>query len=229
MGFIRKLRQKIEDLHLEQESKLDAIQFLEKYPELNNNGPLIMKAFDELRDVYSYYKQTVSPGNSAISLQVAAFLIAAVQNKNAKRILDLGSGFSSFVFRRNPRCEVTSVDSNKKWLERTRSFLRKQRVDDTRLLTWDEFEVIADIGYFDIVFVDIRPISRRVEQFERLLSLCSPGGVLIYDDYHKEHLRKPLKKKLNKSPVIYFNLMDLTLDEVGRYDAWIERTGSSDL
>ncbi len=222
MGFIAKLQSMGDDFNARRAGKADASRFLGKYPELARKGLLVNRAMDELREVYAYYKRDVSPGNSAISLTVAAFISAAARLKDARCILDLGSGFSSFAFRRDSQREVTSVDSDPYWLERTGEFLCEQGVDDARLLTWEAFDAIPDPGRFDLIFVDIRPIARRVKQFERFLSICSPEGVLIYDDYQKKHLRKPMRAKLGKLSVECYNLMELTIDETGRYDAWIE-------
>ena len=97
-------------------------------------------------------------------------------------------------------------------------------MDYNHLYTWEHFKDLAK-PVFDIVFVDIRPVNRRVDNFDSFFSYLSENGVLIYDDYHKPHLRKPLQKKIRKikGMINAFNLYELTLDSYGRFALWIEK------
>src|SRR5262245_35480678 len=72
---------------------------------------------------YEYYIKEVSTSKMAVSLNTAIILYMFCEALVPKQIIDLGSGFSSFVLRsyasQSGNCMVYSVDDNQDWLDRT--------------------------------------------------------------------------------------------------------------
>ena len=125
-------------------------------------------------------------------------------------LADLGTGVSSAFFRlwlhRDQIAPgvVWSVDTDLVWLGRTcaetTAILETHHgiADAEELLgwwhTWDGFEDLIGTRIapesFQVVFLDTAPAYRR----PRLLGVCNeilvPGGLLVVDDWHKEHNRE---------------------------------------
>lgn len=86
---------------------------------------------DNRRDLgaaYIDYVFTVSNAVHAISLPLAAFVGSMCDVGSPKAVIDLGSGFSSYVLRRYAakqpaHVHVTTADDDPSWLEKTRAFL----------------------------------------------------------------------------------------------------------
>lgn len=208
--------------------KKDIEYFREKYSDIHDKLLNGMDMDNTIEESYAYYKKNISPGGSAVSLKLARLLYLAAQAKEARNILDLGSGFSSYVFRlyrsENPGPgEVWSVDSDPGWLGKTGEYLASCGLADDNLFTWEQYAQKDEKPIFDVILVDIRPVARRVEYFEHFLTHLSPHGVLIYDDYHKLHLSRPLDSKIKGLNLIAYNLREITLDDLGRFCLWIEK------
>jgi predicted O-methyltransferase YrrM len=207
---------------------IDKIRFKKKHPEFADINFHMVNSQELLDHPYRDYKKNISPGNSAISLNVGAFLKSVSEIKQPKNILDLGSGFSSYVFRRYKaeslnEAHVYSVDSDKLWLEKTRDYLTGNNLNNQNMYHWEEFKKIKK-PLFDLIFVDIRPIERRLKYFNSFVSYLSKSGAIIYDDCHKPHLLRPLYDKVKQSavPLRHYNIKKYTIDEIGRFDFWIE-------
>lgn len=72
-------------------------------------------------------------------------------------------------------------------------------------------------GEFDLIFVDMRPVSARVEWAERLQKSLTKKGLMLVDDVHKVHLIIPLLKIYKKRMNELLNLEKITKDDFGRY------------
>jgi predicted O-methyltransferase YrrM len=206
-------------------SAKDALNFLiRKFPELQDLENLMKGSAQNLKEQHSYYITNISIGNSAASLEVSSFLDAFIRVKGSKRIVDLGSGFSSYVLRKymseSVDVEVWSVDSDKNWLNKTHDFLLKKNLNAEHLCTWDEF-VTSINGKFDLIFLDVRPVKRRVDNLKLLYDSLSKDGVLVIDDVHKDHLRLPMLRYFNHNPGELVNLKKITIDNLGRYSALV--------
>ena len=119
-----------------------------------------------LLPAYRAYTATISPDPIAISLELAVFLYVICEATNPSTLLDLGSGFSSYVFRSYAKSKdkfsapVTySVDDSTEWLDETRRFLQHHDCDCHNLWTWDEF-VKHDRPSFDLVLQDMGDSGR---------------------------------------------------------------------
>lgn len=130
----------------------------------------------ELEKTYKNYMKTLST-TYCISLLASTFLLELIHELKPKRILDLGSGWSSYLLRLGD-AEVWSADHDREWLEKTRTFLKKHDLDDERLI------MIEDIDWsqkYDLILVDHGPTTRgRASLFDKIKRCCT--GIVVLDD-----------------------------------------------
>lgn len=188
-------------------------------PGIEKNSLLLKPYFDD-------YIARVSVANMAASLELAATLLSLLEAGKYKKLLDVGSGFSSFVLRlyarSNAGVEVFSVDDNAQWLEKTRDYLRKVDVADTNLYTLEQF-LSRGLSGFDCILHDLNFVEVRINYVSTLLSKLAPNGILILDDMHKPDYRIEVLKTLGPEPVHIYDLRKHTLDSFGRYSMIVTR------
>jgi predicted O-methyltransferase YrrM len=162
------------------------------------------------------YTRTVSPDPIAISLELAVFAAVVCEATRPRAILDLGSGFSSYVFRSYakstktpPAPVVYSVDTSTEWLAETRRFLEDRGLDGHNLLAWDDF-LGADKPRFDLVLVDMADLGTRVRMMDLVLESCAPGGMIVVDDMHVPGYRRSILAELEKRRLEHFSLRSFT-------------------
>jgi len=177
----------------------------------------------ELSPVYRAYVSTVSTPRMAISLELATFLLALCKMTRPRRLLDLGSGFSSFVFRLyqascQDAVEVWSVDRSQRWLEQTRLFLSAQGLQTASMETWEAFSTRSAAPY-DIVFYDLG--KRRHEFLPVALSFRSRSGLFVLDDFQILRYRKAVRRSLRGKPYALFSLSSYTRDRYLRFSALV--------
>lgn len=162
-----------------------------------------------------------------------------------KKLIDFGSGFSSYIFRLykskfNPSSVVFSVDDNKEWLSVTRDFLKKYECDSENLFLFSNFIKKVD-SKFDLILNDfssrwpVRQISMKL-----CYNLISENGVLLLDDFNKSvkfiqsHQARDLFSKaflkyirynhfLNSTSLKFLSLREFSLDTDSGYQALIFR------
>ncbi len=175
---------------------------------------------EQLRPVYEGYVRDVSSANMAASLELGALLLALCRINRWHRLLDLGSGFSSYVFRlyakENPGVVVYSVDDDPVWLKRTASFLSEHQLSTERLLWLDDF-LRESTQPFDCILHDLNFVEVRIHHVEDVLSRLATDGMAIFDDVHKTDYRIELLRKLAPLPGKTFSLRPVTADSFGRY------------
>jgi hypothetical protein len=105
-------------------AEADVAPLQQRFPSLGRyaeQAPAIAKRFE---NDYLDYLTRVGHPNHAASLELIATLWLLAEDSGARRIIDLGSGFTSFILRtyaaEHPGVEVWSVDDSAEWLERTR-------------------------------------------------------------------------------------------------------------
>lgn len=177
---------------------------------------------DELRDAYEDYVANTSDAGAAVSFQLATLLVYICQTQNPRRLLDLGSGFSSFILRRyaatqNGAVSVTSIDDSGAWLEKTKAFLSARNVSTDRVITWEALRQDAGAKDFDLVLNDFSNIDTRLTILQDVVPWVKPGGLLILDDMHMLRYRAPIEKALESLGLKSFSLRRFCLDEIGRY------------
>ena len=181
----------------------------------------VANARRDLVDAWARYTTLISSEEMAVSLELASVLDALCRLASPQSVLDLGSGFSSYVVRRFAResgAAVTSVDTSPEWLDRTGEFLAEEGLSTARLAVWSDF-VNENTDTFDLVLHDMGRKSQRSETFPQVLDLVEPGGHLLLDDMHKPHLQAYYRAALAARNVSSLSLRRLTLDRFGRYAA----------
>jgi predicted O-methyltransferase YrrM len=181
-----------------------------------------MQEFEKL--ISSYYKNYVATTSSeimAMSFELAAFTLALCEITKPKKILDLGSGFSSFCFRYwiknySPNSEVLSVDDAPEWLDKTREFLLGNHLQGDHLITWDEL-VKGDYGKFDLVFYDFGTFPVRKNSLSRVLDFASKPAMVILDDMHSAEYGLHVKQTLKERGLEFFSIRRYTKDKFSRY------------
>jgi len=174
----------------------------------------------ELKEKHDYYTEKISSPEMAVSLEASLFLASLSKIINPKKVLDLGSGFSSFVLRKYSKSEVYSFDDDDSWLEKTRDYLFDEGFEDNNLYSWKDFENNLK---FDLVFHDIGNMETRKKTLSIASESVKIGGVLVLDDVHKEDYYKYVIKSINASNFKCFNLYNLTNDSFGRFLLLLKR------
>ena len=159
----------------------------------------------------------------AASLEVCVLLLALARAQRPARVLDLGSGFSSFVTRSFAReaggaCRVTSVGDSAEWLGRTRVFLGKRGVPTDDMLTWEAFRGTAS-GPFELIFHDLGDMSVRAAALPHVLGRVAPGGIVVLDDMHKTGYPEQVRRTCGSAGFDIHPVPMLTTDPFGRFAA----------
>ncbi len=202
----------------------DARRFQRLFPQLI---PRLDRIQAQLIPAYKNYITKVSHPEMAISLELAAFLYALCETVKPKTVVDLGSGFSSYVFRiyakANKDVTVYSVDDNKKWLRKTATFLKNNRLSVNNLYFWPEFNLRQ--RQFDLVLHDLGDMNVRSVTIANAVSLVKPGGYLVLDDLHFAMYRPYVKQEVRQNGGYFIGLRQFTKDQYGRYAALFRKPG----
>lgn len=174
-----------------------------------------------LSPAYSRYVAAVSSEDMAISIETASLLFALCHRVRPSRILDLGSGFSSFAFRLYARmadhpCLVHTVDDDEAWLNKTRAFLSLEGLAPEGLFAWAQFENAGHREY-NVVLHDLGRMPRRAATVEFAVSCMAANGALVLDDMHKPHYAPSAEAACERAGLRVVPLPELTLDRFGRF------------
>jgi len=198
-------------------------------------------AVDRLDAVFAPYHADYCAGTGhpvhAASVELISFLIALARMGDARRIVDLGSGLTSFALRRlaldieqgggevlealggwNGEAPViTSVDDSPEWLEKTRAYLGDRGVTTDRLHVWDEF-IEGDVqGQFDLVLHDMGFMDVRARTLMQAVGLARSGGVVVLDDMHKADFREGALRELESAGLPTLSAKTFTRDDLTRF------------
>jgi predicted O-methyltransferase YrrM len=174
----------------------------------------------ELDPAYERYITHVSRSNWAASPQLAALLWHLCRVTRPKRILELGTGFTSYVFRRYAEeggdVAVVSADTSEEWLTKTRAFLGAMGCRDDGLVLLDDLGAEAADGTFELilndVLGDIRPWMTTVA-----LRYRSEDGLIVMDDADRDVDRRSLIRNARENGLSLYDLRPWTLDFYGRW------------
>jgi predicted O-methyltransferase YrrM len=181
------------------------------------------EARDTLSEPWQAYVQAISPDWMAASVEICALLLALARVRKPARILDLGSGLSSYAMRTyaqgtGRRCRVVSVDDDAQWLEKTRRSLQARGVPADNLDTWETFRA-EHHEPFDLVFHDLGDMAVRTAALPVALDLVADNGVIVLDDMHKEGYPEAARQACAAAGFDLYSLELLTTDRFGRYGA----------
>ena len=199
----------------------DASRFSKLFPEFAYSEQTLSHNMSKLQPAYSRYVSEVSTWGWAASLEASAFLYTFASIQQSKRIVDLGSGFSSYVLRLCSMNElngsvVYSVDYSSEWLDKTRSFLTDNDVPSDNMITWSDFRN-SDKGKFDLIFHDLggeRGI--RYDSLPFVLTLLDENGTIVLDDMHKPGYEATVKREFDKSKLALYSLRSYTKEKASR-------------
>lgn len=186
----------------------------------------VRSARNQLEPTWRAYVATVSTPVMAASLELSALVLAIARTRRPRRILDLGSGFTSCVLRTHAveagDATVVTIDDDASWLERSRAFLESNRLPTDEMWTWDEFSASAPQP-FQLVVHDLGNMSVRAATLPRVLELTAPDGLLVLDDIHPPNdpkvapYRATAPETCRRAGRRLLPVRLLTLDEHGRF------------
>jgi len=200
----------------------NAIWFAERFPQLKDFARSFEASKKLLLEPYAEYVSTVSSPLWALSHLSAAFCHALCCRLAPARILDLGSGFSSYVLRSYARtadnpCIVHSVDDSQDWLDKTREFLRGKDLPLSDLFLWRDYKAMAN-NRFDLIVHDLGgTLDVRVEVLSEALGYCVPSGMVVLDDLHKPDYEQLALRACNASGFRLVYMESETTDQFGRF------------
>jgi predicted O-methyltransferase YrrM len=174
-----------------------------------------------LESLYGEYVAGVSSPAWAISLETASVLHALCRIIRPAAILDLGSGFSSAVFRIYARdagtaCLIRSVDDDAEWLERSRRFLASHDLPTNDLMLWPALD--STQAQYDLILHDSgNDTAVRAARLTAVLPHLSSRGFAVLDDMHSVEYAAFAAAACSSAGLRSFSLRHLTLDEYGRY------------
>ncbi len=181
-----------------------------------------MPAIEQAHEVdHKDYCTRIGHPVHAASLELVGLTLGLCETQKPSRVVDLGSGFTSFALRRYalgvPGLEVHSVDDNAEWLEKTRAYLNEKSLSDTNLAHWPDFAAAGRAGQFDLVLHDMGFMDTRFRELEPVLDLAKPGGLVILDDMHKTEYREKALATVARRGHECWSLKALTRDSLTRY------------
>jgi predicted O-methyltransferase YrrM len=175
-----------------------------------------------LHPAYEAYVRDVSTAGMAASLETAALLSHLVEATGPRTLVDLGSGFSSWVLREAapPGATVLSFDTDAGWLERTAARPRSRDASTTGLHVWpDERDALPE--EVDLAFHDLAGGEIRNEVMVDVLDRIAPGGFAVIDDMHAPTHRWALERALaERQGLLATPLVGMTRDDQQRW-AWV--------
>jgi len=183
----------------------------------------------ELKAAYEDYITNVSQADMAASLEANTYIMTLCQVLQPKRVLELGSGFSSYALRlqrdrRMPEMAITSVDTERLWLDKSESFCKKHDLEGGEYLLWDE--LAARPSQFDFIFLDMADATMRKAVFRQLLTeYCARGGAILVDDLHWPKYRHFVLETMAEGDFCFINSKKYTLDSFGRFEGLFIRQG----
>lgn len=167
-----------------------------------------------LRPAWHDYVSHFSAPLISLSLNRATFLFFFSKLIQANQILDLGSGFSSYVFglhiQQHGTGAVISVDDSDFWLGETRRFLEKHKVAVSQLWSLDQYHK-SEHQTFDLGLLDLGNISMRQQLLPNLLNKVKRNQmILILDDFHIPVYRRFIIHLCKEMEVSLYSLRKVT-------------------
>lgn len=170
----------------------------------------------EMVSQYQEYIRDVSP--MAPSMKTLELLLNLCVP--GMRVLDLGTGFSSYVLRHYAAdldIHVVSVDDSSQWLYKTRDYCTDHGITPSGFHLW-QLAMNWPVERFDLVFMDLGKTKNRVNYYYDVLkNFCTEKTLLLCDDMHKPTLKQALEHELKAYDYINIGVIEQTKDEFGRY------------
>jgi hypothetical protein len=205
-------------------SSIDHNRIQKKYPDLQ-------KLYDTKKGKYEHkilpsYKEYISKVSSeimAISLELSVFCILMCDMIKPQKIVDFGSGYSSYIFRsltsiidKDYQPVIWSVDDSEEWINKTKTFLSSSNISSDNVISWDAF-IEENLGLFDFILYDLGGFEFRKKNLQYIINLCDKNGMIIFDDMHSAEYGRYLNKTLKKTNYTCFDIRYYSKDKFGRY------------
>jgi predicted O-methyltransferase YrrM len=167
---------------------------------------------------YEQYVTDVSNRTWAASLEISSLLLHLCEVLQPSSVLELGSGFTSYVLRRYKQeadhaVSVVSLDHSPEWLEKTSAFLESVGCEHEGLR---ELAPLRDSDGFDLVFNDLFG-EIRDEATKTVLPHLLPGGAILVDDTSRANHRRALVKAGSRAGLRFYDVRRWTNDVEGRW------------
>ena len=193
----------------------------QRFPQFMAYHEQINEIRNEILPYYEQYISSISNAIMALSLDLSILILFLCNMQKPKRILDLGSGFSSFLFnyystRVNPKPLIWSVDDNPEWLVKTDKFLKSYNLKPDNLISWEDFSK-NKYEQFDLVLHDLGSMQLRQETLTNIIPLVNHEGILILDDMHLIPYGPFARKVVKNLGLEYYNLKYYTKDKFNRF------------
>ena len=176
----------------------------------------------ELLEYYKDYISRVSRRSWAISLECAVFLTVLCHYLKPDNILDLGSGFSSFIFRyyssklKKHHPIIYSIDTSNPWLEKSRNFCHDFNTNKGHFQNWDTFCKSPKNNFFKLIFIDIGLKERETFVKTIIDKFTDKDSVVVLDDLHYDVFRKKVKEVLYDYNYNSYDVKNISLDSGGK-------------
>jgi len=185
---------------------------------LNPNRSNCRPYLERLLPAYLDYVENVSHPAHALSVETGALMWWVCDQIHAESVCDLGSGFSSFVlaaYAAMSGANVTSVDTDPEWLDKTQGFLTDVEAPTDGLMLLDEWQSGTDT--FDFVLNDLAGGELRESTYGATLDRLNPGGVAIFDDAQSTSHRLAMCVAAGERDLHMVDVWGATLDPIGRF------------
>ncbi len=136
------------------------------------------------KSVYEDYINTVSTEIMATSFEQCIILYLISCNLYDKKILDAGSGISSYFLRVgsiNTSSVNYTIDTSIEWLLKTKNFLEFNKINSNHM--YSLLESNSDMKY-DFIYYDLGYIHERIGFIHNITSRLNVGGMIMIDDLH---------------------------------------------
>ena len=197
----------------------DPIRLRAIHPDLSPSRHESDVDLDRVARIWDTYVSDVSAPDHATSPGTAGYLVRVCDVLQPRRILDMGSGLSSALFRRwaqrnNLEVTVDSFDTDPEWLVKTRDFLVNEGLPVDGLAMWP-----ADVaaGSYDLVFHDLAGGELRNSTAEIAARAVRPGGIVIFDDAQHPGHRATFERVAAATGIVLHSMRDPLSDAIDRW------------
>lgn len=179
--------------------------------------------YHNLAPAFELYIGNVSPRSMAIPIETSAFLWWLCVETKAKSVVDLGSGFTSYVLRLYAsQCDypvvVHSVDDDPYWLERSVRFCEFHKgLDLDGFLSDDEW--MASDQTYDVIVHDMASGDKRNEFAGHAADRLNAGGHLLLDDAQNHSHHHAFSDVCRYRGMTLVDIWAQTIEEAGRFAA----------
>ena len=200
------------------QADMDAVRLRAMNRALAPNRREFLLDLDNLLRLWRRYVNDVSAPDMAASHGTLAYMYRLCNVTQPRRILDLGSGLSSAMFRKWAAAqpfdvEIVSVDTDADWLDKTREFLTSEELDPTGLYLYPD----GIHGEFDLVFHDIAGGIERNTIAAVAAESVAPGGYIVWDDCQFDSHRLVFESESKRNNINLYSLAQFTYDAIDRW------------